>query len=349
MNYEDLQKVRGLSERHTPRGMVELKQIEDRIDPPSLRFYRQMQRVLAQNRGPYANMQNQIRELEELFAKSRVRITDSIQQAMRDYESYRSKTNREMLGFSETLQKYQSPYRNLLNDFERVVRSSAMRRVSVVEGMRFSEHVLASLLVQRDNGSLHFLKGPYEDDVAGSVFQQLNVITGLIDETEIEAATDQILTVLRTAEPHMNTQVTRSELLGFIGIIVTILLYLLARHDAQVQDAHTQERSDRAFGQQEVLITSVNKMVDLQSEFLDRFEEGDQITAYVIQRTTTLRNRPNRQSKVLSEVHYNQVVTVVSQHRKWVQIEFFDNVSGQAQIGWIMKKYAKKMAEPMDR
>jgi len=67
-------------------------------------------------------------------------------------------------------------------------------------------------------------------------------------------------------------------------------------------------------------------------------EEGE--TQFVVRsRVATIRTFPRAGSSAIAEIFPNQVVTLLGEDGKWIEVQYFDWLKQEIQTGWVLKKY----------
>ncbi len=80
-------------------------------------------------------------------------------------------------------------------------------------------------------------------------------------------------------------------------------------------------------------------------EFLNQITKGineefkTDKTYYVVQRSLTLKIKPNFKSATIAVIYPNQQVTLIKSSHKWIYVEYFDYLDGIPKYGWANKKY----------
>jgi hypothetical protein len=65
------------------------------------------------------------------------------------------------------------------------------------------------------------------------------------------------------------------------------------------------------------------------------------VARYIVKRETPVKALRQMRSETISNVYPNQIVEVVKKDGKWIEIRFYDHLSGITRSGWVVKKYFK--------
>jgi hypothetical protein len=65
---------------------------------------------------------------------------------------------------------------------------------------------------------------------------------------------------------------------------------------------------------------------------------------YIVKRETPVKALRQMRSETISNVYPNQVVDLVKKDSKWIEIRFYDHLSGLTRTGWVVKKYLKRIS-----
>ena len=83
---------------------------------------------------------------------------------------------------------------------------------------------------------------------------------------------------------------------------------------------------------------SVNKIKKLPSNLANVVTDG---LRFITGNNVHLRKAPSTSAKVLDEMIFGQVVTIVSKKRNWIEI-MYEYDSGDTMQGWVFTRYTKK-------
>lgn len=124
---------------------------------------------------------------------------------------------------------------------------------------------------------------------------------------------------------------------GF-SILLAILMFIY-----QVRDSAQME--DRLDSEIRLSRDEANKGTQLIEQLLKTLieskqpnEEGE--TQFVVRsRVATIRTLPRAGSTAIAEIFPNQVVTLLDEDGKWIEISYFDWLKQEVRTGWVLKKY----------
>jgi hypothetical protein len=122
------------------------------------------------------------------------------------------------------------------------------------------------------------------------------------------------------------------------SILLTILMFVYqVRDSAQTENRLVSEiqhsRSDAKKSTE-----AIGKLLQALIETRQPQEEG-KIQFAVRSRVATIRKFPLSGSAVIAEIFPNQVVTLLNEDGKWIEVEYFDWLQQKFRTGWILKKY----------
>lgn len=66
-------------------------------------------------------------------------------------------------------------------------------------------------------------------------------------------------------------------------------------------------------------------------------------TLYVVERMASLKVAPRPKSITMATLPPNQLVALKERKGRWIQVEYFDYIDGTSKIGWVLKKYLKRV------
>ena len=72
-------------------------------------------------------------------------------------------------------------------------------------------------------------------------------------------------------------------------------------------------------------------------------EMDEEISFVVRERATLVRAEPESGSKIVATIFPNQVVTLIEEEGKWIQVEYFDWLEQDHRSGWCLKKYLSRL------
>src|SRR6266404_2352705 len=69
----------------------------------------------------------------------------------------------------------------------------------------------------------------------------------------------------------------------------------------------------------------------------------DASTYYVVEREVVIRLKPVNRSAPVAALYPNQIVRLVQPNLQWIYVEYFDYIEGLPKLGWVNKKYLRKI------
>lgn len=129
---------------------------------------------------------------------------------------------------------------------------------------------------------------------------------------------------------------------GMFTILVTVLLFLLARYDQQAMEERMVSRVDQAEERTAHLIAeAVQQMVAA----VEQLRPATPSVQYVVVREVKLRTRPSGKSHAIRLLYANEIVSLLDTKGTWIQVRVFDYINGSSQTGWVLKKYLKRLEQ----
>ncbi len=75
-------------------------------------------------------------------------------------------------------------------------------------------------------------------------------------------------------------------------------------------------------------------------------QERRQHQVFVVKdRPALVRSSPYSRSTVLSRLESGQSVKPVDEHGKWIEVEYFDSLTENYEVGWVLKKYFRRVRQ----
>lgn len=122
------------------------------------------------------------------------------------------------------------------------------------------------------------------------------------------------------------------------SILLAILMFVYQYRDsAQMESRLVSEiqlsRDDHKNGTQ-----LIEKLLKALIESKQPNEEGE--TQFVVRsRVATIRTSPRAGATAIAEIFPNQVVTLLDEDGKWIEVSYFDWLKQEVRTGWVLKKY----------
>ena len=122
----------------------------------------------------------------------------------------------------------------------------------------------------------------------------------------------------------------------WLGIILSIILFLLARAENAIQN-----EDNRAFLESELRVMEQRLVAEIQKNA--PAELSANVSLFVVQRDAAVKSAPRSRSKRTATVYTDQLVASTDQKRRWVEIEYLNIDRGTAENGWVLKKYLDRV------
>jgi len=90
----------------------------------------------------------------------------------------------------------------------------------------------------------------------------------------------------------------------------------------------------------------IDELERLLKEFFERLQPQDEANTLFVVRTRValVREEPRSGSKLVAQVFPNQIVTLLSERGKWIEVEYFDWLAQEERSGWCLKKYFERIS-----
>ena len=116
-------------------------------------------------------------------------------------------------------------------------------------------------------------------------------------------------------------------------IVSTVLSVGLTKYSLD-EGTETEERLTKLMRQQEEkLVETINQLKPAE----------DHKTYFVVERSAELKASPFPNTVVIGKLYPNQKVSLVTEKGKWIEVEYFDYVTGLLKRGWVLKKYLRRI------
>ncbi len=262
--------------------------------------------------------QNTARELAESlsFSSSAMRMSDEI--------------SKQMMGISalhlERFAEITKPYQGLLD--------------SIASGS-FAAKAAREMAVQH-NWARH-IQLPVIDSAAANAIAAIWGREGVERQlksfgVEYQQLFDDIETTTERTQSSSQFKIPTIDFWTVFNILLAILLFLYqVRDSAQMESRLVSEiqlsRNDVQNGTH-----LIEQLLQTLIESKQPNEEG-KIQFVVRSRVATIRTSPRAGSTAIAEIFPNQVVTLLDEDGKWIEVEYFDWLKQEMRTGWVLKKY----------
>lgn len=139
-----------------------------------------------------------------------------------------------------------------------------------------------------------------------------------------------------------------SDILSIVSILLGILVPIWQQQDSNQTEARLTGEIRAGFDKQTERLAMLERLLE-QALMVKQPEEQGKTTFVARERIARVREEPRNGSKVLAEVFPNQVVTLVREKGKWIQVEYFDWLAQETRSGWVLKKYFLRIRTAADR
>ncbi len=135
---------------------------------------------------------------------------------------------------------------------------------------------------------------------------------------------------------------------SLIYFIVSILLFWYQLNDSQKMENRLSDKIDKNSTHVQEQIQNVEKLL----EKIVVANQNPRISGveYIVKnRNTKVRSSPQNGSKIIAEIYPNQIVRLINQEGKWIEVEYYDWLEMKSTTGWILKKYLKRIQPSVNK
>jgi hypothetical protein len=149
----------------------------------------------------------------------------------------------------------------------------------------------------------------------------------------------------REAEPRARALPSRLpvwDVLNILMILLAVLVPIWQKLDAdRAEDRLTNVIRDGDAENQR----RMEGLERLLKEFFESLQPQDDAKTHFVVRTrfALVREEPRSGSRLVAQVFPNQVVTLLSERGKWIEVEYFDWLAQEERSGWCLKKYFERI------
>lgn len=123
-----------------------------------------------------------------------------------------------------------------------------------------------------------------------------------------------------------------------VSILLAILMFIYQLRDsAQMEDRLTSEirlSRDAAKDESQIIEQLLKALIESKQP-----NESGEIQFVVRSRVATVRTSPSAGTAVVAKIFPNQVVTLLDENGKWIEVSYFDWLNQEVRTGWVLKKY----------
>lgn len=122
------------------------------------------------------------------------------------------------------------------------------------------------------------------------------------------------------------------------NILFAILLFLYQVRDSAQTEKHLVSEIQLSRGEAKSGLQLIEQLLQVLIESKQPNEEGE--TQFVVRsRVAIIRTSPRAGSTAIAEIFPNQVVTLLNEDGKWIEVSYFDWLKQEVRTGWLLKKY----------
>lgn len=131
------------------------------------------------------------------------------------------------------------------------------------------------------------------------------------------------------------------DLIALAGLILNFVVLLFAIQQA-ISGGKWQAAQTDISRQQLKTLQSISVL--LQKSVQE--QERRQHQVFVVKdRPALVRSSPYSRSTVLSRLESGQSVKPIDEHGKWIEVEYFDSLTENYEVGWVLKKYFRRVRQ----
>ena len=195
--------------------------------------------------------------------------------------------------------------------------------------------------------SIEFLRNTYVGNLAILVREAV-INSSNNDEAvrKIESLYEEKITSL----PH-NKFLREFHLNLFVAVIIAVIQIWISFYLSEQSSIELRAISGEISSKIEVVGDRLDKRMEKIEDRLkkiekdslddDNFEEND--VYYVVQRTASVKNRPNFNSLTINYLSSDTKIHLLKSKHKWIYIEYIDYLEVVPRYGWVNKKYLKRL------
>lgn len=164
-----------------------------------------------------------------------------------------------------------------------------------------------------------------------------NAIDGIIQT--LNRIEDTLYTLQNNLKTPGQKLLTIEDIRFYIGLIVSLVLFLIPYTDQLETDDKIEKLEEQTINNSDRL-EQVNDKLDKILDLLAKQEK------WICSRDTHLRLRPRFKSGVVTKILQFETVVIDnpdSVNHKWIKVKFIDTNDNEIRIGWVSKKYFKKI------
>lgn len=296
---------------------------------PMIEVARQMQAQYANFISPSIQIAKQLQERLKFIVP--IDYNKELAKALKPYSNFASeiaKTHKLLIDqFKFQIPEIKIPIVFQLTDSIR--QSSIFAALHAVRHGQVGEIQLSEGIISRINEISSQIRDGDEinDSAFEVVIQTLNRIEDTLDtlQSSLKAPEQKLLTI--------------EDIRFYIGLIVSLVLFVIPYLGQLKTDKNIKQLEEGATNNSEKL-EQVNDKLDKIFDLLAKQER------WICSRDTHLRARPGFKSSVITKIFQFETVIMDdtdSVTRRWIKVKFIDTVGNEIKVGWVAKKYFKKI------
>lgn len=232
---------------------------------------------------------------------------------------------------------YTEAYRKALDDLPgKDVRDALSRTNAMTREWRASSAILGAL------SSIDAIRDNFDKLTHSSpAWAQAAELASSFEEVEVSGV-EVAVSDGPTAKPVLQkADIDRQprDLVALANLIMTILMAVFAIQQA-ISGGRWQAQQTELRKQQLKTLQSISALLEKSVHEQERRRSQ----AFLVKgRPALVRSSPYSRSAVLSKLEMGQSVKPVEEHGKWVEVEYFDQLSENYEVGWVLKKYLRRV------
>ncbi len=183
-----------------------------------------------------------------------------------------------------------------------------------------------------------------EESLKLATLSALDFATSYYSENVSDSDNEELVEFKQSIENGSKRHFTsESFLLFYISTLLSILMFLYSLESGEESNKQLNENIEAVETTILSQVMLVNQQLSDVTEKLDRRDNQDNLTKYVVKRAVKLRskNSTKPESKVISVLYTNQVVELLKRDGKWIYVAYYDHLDDIPRTGWVYKKYLK--------
>ncbi len=310
----------------------------------SLRAYTEQMRLF---QSPMIEVARQMQALQASFTSPSVQIAKQLQEQLKSFIP---------IDYGKELSKALQPYNDFASEF-------AKTHKSLIDQIKFQfpttqisidSQLLEAIRQSSVFSTLHAVRHSQvgEIQLSEDFISRINEITSQVRDGEeindlsIEAVVqtlNRIEDTLETLQNNLKTPgqklLTIEDIRFYIGLIFTLVFFIIP-YIGQIETDEKIEKIDGLTRNNSDKLEQLNDKLDKIADLLAKHEK------WICSRDTHLRLKPSFKSSVVTKIFQFETVIIEntdSVTHKWIKVKFIDTNDNEIKIGWVTKKYFKRI------